>query len=149
MKTRKILTAIICLLILTTLAFIWGNSLAPKSESQSMSLGVLETLKPFLAFFVGEGNVTDHLVRKIAHFSEFAALGGELVLLLILRRKKGLQPIVNCLFAGLAVAVTDEALQMLIPGRGPLVADVLLDFCGFSCGLFIIIGPYFVIKKRR
>ena len=28
-----------------------------------------------LELFTGKGNVTDHLVRKLAHFCEYAALG--------------------------------------------------------------------------
>lgn len=53
----------------------------PISDSAAESGRVTEWLKPFLEVFVGQGNVTDHLVRKLAHFTEFAALGFQLLLL--------------------------------------------------------------------
>jgi len=139
MKTRRVFTVIVALLLIVTLAFIWGNSLEGVPESSEKSGGILKMVRPFLELFVGRGNATDHIVRKIAHFVEFGALGCELALLLVLRRRVGVQPVVNCLSFGLAVAVIDEALQLL-SHRGSQVSDILLDFCGAATGsLFILL----------
>ncbi len=143
MKTRKVMISVVCLLLLATLVFIWGNSLESLDESRTKSEDVLTFAAPFLELFIGRGNVTDHIVRKMAHFIEFASLGVELALLCVLRYRVRIQPIVNCLFAGLAAAVTDEALQ-LISNRGSQVQDVLLDFSGFAFGSFSILALYIV-----
>jgi len=148
MKSPKPLTIIFSILIITTLAFIWGNSLESIPESQSKSLAVLEMVKPFLEVFVGEDNATDHLVRKIAHFIEFGVLGCELALLIILRRREKWQPIANGLFFGLAAAVADESLQLL-SARGSQVQDVLLDYCGFICGMAVTLAVATLVRSVK
>lgn len=152
MKTRTVLTFFLVVLILATLTFIWGNSLKSKEASSAVSGGVLDMVRPVLELFVGQGNATDHLVRKIAHFMEYAALGGEFALLAALRRRAGLQGAVNGLFAGLGTAVIDESLQLL-SRRGAQVPDILLDFCGVAFGLLGTLLLWAVFhargKKRR
>jgi VanZ family protein len=129
-KTRKLLTGALAALIAATLAFMWGNSLKSRDVSKAQSDNVLPVVEPCLEIVVGEGNVTEQLVRKLAHVSEYAALGCELALLCALRRRVRRQPVLNASSAGLAAAVADEALQ-IVSGRGPLVQDILLDFAAF------------------
>ena len=139
MKTlvRKRWNIILGLLVLLTLAFIWGNSLLPRTESQEISQGLLAEICAALETVgVHLDPQNDHWLRKLAHFSEFGLLGVELCLLLWLNRQKSVQGFINCAFAGLAVAVTDEALQ-LFSNRGSQVQDVLLDFAGFLTGLLL------------
>ena len=136
-SVRKRRNIILGLLVLLTLAFIWGNSLLPREESQEISRGLLAELCAVLenvGLHIDPQN--DHWLRKLAHFGEFALLGAELCALLFLNRRARPQGFVNCAFAGLAVAVTDEALQ-LISNRGSQVQDVLLDFAGFLTGLLL------------
>ena len=134
---RKRWNIVLVLLLALTLAFIWGNSLLPRTESQEISRGLLAELCAALetvGLHIDPQN--DHWLRKLAHFGEFALLGAELCALLFLNRRARPQGFVNCAFAGLAVAVTDEALQ-LISNRGSQVQDVLLDFAGFLPGLLL------------
>ena len=134
---RKRWNIVLVLLLALTLAFIWGNSLLPRTESQEISRGLLAELCAALetvGLHIDPQN--DHWLRKLAHFGEFALLGAELCALLFLNRRARPQGFVNCAFAGLAVAVTDEALQ-LISNRGSQVQDVLLDFAGFLTGLLL------------
>ena len=148
MRTRKTWIVIISVIIAATIVFIWGNSLKSRSESQGFSLGVLKLLRPMLDAIFSPENVTDHLVRKLAHFTEFGALGAELVLLTILLRRLKWQSIVNCLFAGLVVALTDETIQ-LFSARGSQVADVDLDFSGVVAGVLLTLLLYQMIKWIR
>ena len=138
---------ILGLLVLLTLAFIWGNSLLPRTESQEISRGLLAELCAALEH-VGMhlDPQNDHWLRKLAHFGEFGMLGAELGLLLCLNRRQSVQGFVNCAFAGLAVAVTDEALQ-LISNRGSQVQDVLLDFAGFLAG-FLLCGLVWMLGSK-
>lgn len=136
------------ILILFTLAFIWGNSMQSIPDSQEKSLSIVEVVKPILEPIVGKGNVTDHLVRKLAHFAEFGALGCELMLLSSIRKRRGIQPIINCLFAGLSVAVVDETIQ-IFSNRGSQVQDVLLDFAGAVTGILFILLIYWLDTAIR
>ena len=77
MKKKRVLLLI---LIVLTLLFIWGNSLLSREQSSDESAWVMHLVTPLLEAFVGKGNVTEHLVRKLAHFTEFAMLGFELLL---------------------------------------------------------------------
>lgn len=146
--SRKRWNIVLVLLLVLTLAFIWGNSLLPRTESQEISRGLLAELCAALetvGLHIDPQN--DHWLRKLAHFGEFGLLGAELCALLFLNRRARLQGFVNCAFAGLVVAVTDEALQ-LISNRGSQVQDVLLDFAGFLTGL-LLCGMIFGVSERN
>ncbi|OQB24312.1 MAG: VanZ like family protein [Firmicutes bacterium ADurb.Bin182] len=139
---------IYAILIGAVLAFIWGNSLESIPVSQEKSLGILKLVSPLLEVFVGKGNVTDHLVRKLAHFCEYGFLGVLLASFVVARRRVGLQSIANCLSFSLAVAVADEAIQIL-SNRGSQVSDVLLDFAGAACGLMGVLLVWRLAGKAR
>lgn len=136
-KRNKFLASVILILLVAMLIFIFANSLEPVAKSKAKSMSVMEQIKPILELFIGEGNVTDHIVRKIAHFLEYTTLGVALMLFAIFRSQTNIQNVVNCLSFGLASAVTDESLQMLTD-RGPMVKDVLLDFLGVLIGVFFV-----------
>ena len=146
-SVRKRWNIILGLLVLLTLAFIWGNSLLPRTESQEISRGLLAELCAALEHVgLHLDPQNDHWLRKLAHFGEFGLLGAELCTLLFLNRRARPQGFVNCAFAGLAVAVTDEALQ-LISNRGSQVQDVLLDFAGFLAG-FLLCGLVWMLGSK-
>ncbi len=143
------LCRLIKILIGLTLAFIWVNSLVPRAESQAMSQGLLERIvELFRALGIHLSPKSDHLLRKLAHITEFGILGAEFSLLLHLRDRQGPQGYVNCAFAGLSAAVMDESLQLLSK-RGSQVQDVLLDFCGYMVGLWLcaVIFERFIEKR--
>ena len=134
---RKRWNIVLVLLLALTLAFIWGNSLVSRAESQNLSRDLLAEICAALetvGLHLDPQN--DHWLRKLAHFGEFGLLGAELCTLMFLNRRARLQGFVNCAFAGLLASVTDEALQ-LISNRGSRVQDVLLDFAGFLSGLLL------------
>ena len=71
-----------------TLAFIWGNSLQSGAASGAMSGSLRAWLEQLLHVPVDE-----FLLRKAAHFSEYALLGAELSLLLnLLLARNGRPP---------------------------------------------------------
>ena len=143
---NKNIACLMCiLLILAVLAFIWGNSMQSVAESKALSLSVLDKVKPVLELFVGTGNVTDRLVRKLAHFIGFGALGCGLALLLIFRGRVRPRNVANCAFAGLVAALIDETIQ-IFSNRGPQVQDIWIDFGGVCAGLFLTLTGYLVIK---
>ena len=118
-------------LIWGILCFIWGNSLLPGSVSGAIS----DAVKQFLAWLMpGEipGVTTGGgLLRKIAHFTEFAALGAALAWRFgMLEKRKA-----NALVFGALAASVDETIQLFVPDRGPAIRDVIIDTCGVIAGM--------------
>ena len=131
-------------LLLINLVFIWGNSLLPGSVSGAISGWVRDMLA---SFFPGEPSDPESghgLVRKLAHFTEFACLGGLLVWLLSMLRK----PVALALLCGFIAAGVDETIQLFVPDRGPSVRDVLIDTFGVLAGMILLLAGYAVSKKR-
>lgn len=139
MKRRKTqIKTILVVLLALLLAFIWLHSMMPAEDSAEESQRVGQFLTPFLELLVGEGNVTDHLVRKLAHFCEYGALGVLAGALLLVKKESGIFRWSYALFCALAVAVIDESIQLLADGRGAQVQDVLLDTAGSLTGLLAV-----------
>ena len=145
MNRRSIGTVLLLLAVLAALAFIWGNSLDSAVESSLKSGRMQELIQPMLELLVGQGNVTDHLVRKLAHFTEFAVLGALLLLLTAAASRVRLQSVVNCLFFLMAAALTDETIQ-IFTGRGPQIQDVWLDFAGGFTGLLVMLALWALLR---
>ena len=146
-KKRRVLSTVLICLCIATVAFIWGNSMLGSKASSNVSNSVLGALDPIIRRF-GIVSKDDLWLRKLAHFTEFAALGAELLFLAAVRRRFGLQAASNCAFAALLAALTDETIQ-LISGRNSQVLDVLLDFSGSLTGILIAWLICRLIKKRR
>lgn len=92
------------------------------------------------------------IVRKAAHFAEYAALGFLLasVCTSFYVKSRILVPI--SFFTGSLYAVSDEIHQYFVPGRSCQISDILLDTAGVACGiifLLIIIWFYRFIRKRK
>lgn len=109
------------ILILVYLCFIYGNSLTPAAISSKESGYFLAKIQDFLA---GAGMdawwLTEHLVRKAAHFTEYAGLG----FLLAMNTGAGIAP-VFCLLKGNVTAVlfmpfVDETIQLFVEGRSTM-----------------------------
>ncbi len=134
------------------LLLIWGHSMMSAGASNEESDALTEFFKPFFEIFVGRGNVTPHLVRKTAHFTEFSALGVLLGSLLQAHRKKTLFYQSYAFLFGVGCALVDETIQLFSEGRSSEVADVLLDGAGVLTGLalcaVIFLAARLVNNKR-
>lgn len=119
-----------------TVYFIFSNSLEIARESSARSQQVMELLNSLLGR-VGLGPLSEHFVRKLAHFCEFSLLGFWFMLCLRVYTCHFVRHVSWPLFFGLLTAVIDETIQLYVPGRSSSVKDVLLDFSGVLTGLFI------------
>ena len=136
---KRILTILICL----NLALIWGNSLMTGVDSEAVSGGVLEFLGRLFPVLLTETGHT--LLRKAAHFSEFALLG----LLFCGRHRlvhRNTPP--HLVGFGMAVACIDETIQIFTPGRASSLIDVWIDTAGFALG-FVVIFAVFTIYHNK
>ena len=141
LQTKKRFSLCITLLCVN-LCFIWGNSLLPGEISGAIS-GWIRNLIAVLLGGSADGPDTGHgLLRKLAHFTEFACLGLLLCWLYgILQAKKW--PLWS-LLCGAAAAAVDETIQVFVPGRGPAIKDVGIDTLGVCLGIVII----YIIRKK-
>lgn len=123
------------------LAFIWGNSLRDAPHSSVESQWVLDVLRSLLSAVPGIDHLTMHIVRKMAHLTEYMALGFFLSLT-YLAFKRTIRPWL-IVIAGFLIASIDETLQLFSPGRSSQISDVLLDTLGIFLGLIIV----YVLEK--
>ena len=147
-RTKKRMTLCICLLIVC-LAFIWGNSLTNGEDSGNLSGGIMEWINTFLRLDASGADTLHHLIRKGAHFTEFACLGLLLTWLFgMMGEKKGHLFCMPLLF-GMMAACADETIQVFTPDRGPSPIDIWIDTCGVAAGIMILIlGYHYVCKKH-
>ncbi len=127
--------------LIGTLAFIFANSLTPAVQSGAESGALYMTLWRFFPF------LTHALVRKLAHFCEYALLGAHLYYLPHLFSGKGWRLAVLPL--GFLVALLDEGLQCFVPGRSAALADTLIDFLGTLFGAVFIFFMMQLFKHLR
>ncbi|MGN0509671.1 MAG: VanZ family protein [Ruminococcus sp.] len=129
-------------------AFIHSSMPADLSGEESESvMGVLQYILDFLGF---SAELTDHIVRKAAHFAEYTVIGMLLVSCAYsFSRTKPYRYYSQILFAGLATAVIDETIQLNVPGRSGQITDVLLDFSGVITGAVIMLLIYLIYRKIR
>lgn len=78
-------------------------------------------------------------VRKMAHFSLFFILGFVSALSVFLATHKYLKSFVSGIIICLIYGSLDEIHQMYVPGRTPLVRDVIIDTAGGLCGIVLCI----------
>ena len=143
MSSRRRRTVAFCLWVLV----IWGHSLMPADLSSQESAGPAALLMPLLGLFgVHDIHVATHIVRKAAHFSEYAIL---MVLCAnMLRAWRGrvdARVVASACAVLLVVSSVDETIQTFVPGRDGVPLDVLLDICG---GLFGLMLYRFYVRRR-
>ena len=145
MKRTKIRMMLCITLTALLLIFIWGNSLLPGEISGAFSSWVKDLLNRLLGRPPSDSQEGHGLLRKIAHFTEFACLGTSLYWLFSMLRQKFYVP----LLCGFLVACTDETIQCFIPDRGPAVKDVLIDTCGVCVGIGLLLLGNVIYQKRK
>ena len=153
---RRMLLALNVLAIVAVLCFIFGNSLLDGKESSEVSSGVMEVVEPVarpVVEAISPEPVSDDMlhgiIRKLAHFTEFAALAVLSVLLLLQLRGTLITPyFTTVLFGTLLAAVTDEFIQSFT-GRTSSVRDVLIDFSGALCGMLLTAAVLAVVRAIR
>lgn len=129
-------------------AFIHSSMSADLSGEESES--VMDFLQYILNFLGVGAELTDHIVRKAAHFAEYTAIGMLLVSCAYsFSRTKPYRYYSQILLTGLATAVIDETIQLNVAGRSGQITDVLLDFSGVITGAVVMLIFYMIYRKIR
>lgn len=125
-------------LAVAMIALIWGNSLVPGSGSSSISLSVMEAVHGILcALGLPYEWVTNFLVRKAAHFTEYLALGILVAQAFDPERTVSRRTLTATVLACVLVPSIDETIQLFVSERSGQVSDVLLDCCGAATGILL------------
>ena len=134
-------------LIVLNLAFIWGNSLMNGTDSGNMSGGIMAWLNGFLGLGPEGAELLHHLIRKAAHFTEFACLGALLAWNGLLREEKHI--IAFPALLGMGAGLVDETIQLFTPDRGPSLTDVWIDTSGAVTGIMLLLLGHHLIKRKH
>ena len=135
-------------LILLNLAFIWGNSLMNGTQSGNLSGGIMAWINSVLGLDEAGAQMLHLLIRKAAHFTEFACLG--MLLAWNCRMTGEKHGILFPALLAMAAALTDESIQMITPDRGPSLTDVWIDSFGALAGIMLLtVGHHFITKRRN
>lgn len=149
MKRTKLRLILCSVYITALLIFIWGNSLLPGQQSGQVSGFVGSLLKKLLPFLNLSSEQGMHLLRKAAHFSEFAALGLGFAWLFGMIAKKRHFCLILPLACGILAASIDEAIQIFSPDRGPSIKDVGIDTAGVMTGILFLTLVHMITLKLR
>lgn len=108
--------------------FIFSNSLMPAVESSDLSGGISVQLYELLNLNI-DFEIFHTLIRKCAHFAEYAILG--VFAGLAFKKEYFVRVFALCVL----LASTDETIQLFVEGRSGQISDVLLDSVGACTGL--------------
>ena len=122
------------------MGFIFCMSLNNAEESKALSDSLAQRLINFLGI-----NIPKVILRKGAHFVEFAGLGLCLCNALYASFGHRLTP-VFALVGTVIYAISDEVHQIFSEGRACQITDVLIDSAGAILGIIIV---FIIIKERR
>ena len=130
--------------------FIFHNSATVAVESSRQSGRVLTLAKECLAGLGMEsGWLTEHLIRKTAHFLEYSLYGMLLWKCLQVHGLWGKLRVVIHLWLTMLVPFVDETIQLFTEGRSGQISDVWLDMSGVLFGTCLVVGIAWIFKRLR
>ena len=143
--------------LIACIAFIFRNSLETGAQSSVRSQELMALLNKLLGK-LHFGPLSEHTIRKLAHFAEFTMEGFLLMLCLRVYTAHFVRHMSWPLLGGMTTALMDETIQRFIPNRTSSVTDVWIDMAGVVCGLFValiimlivrLVTAFYTIKKEN
>ena len=116
--------------LIACIMFIFRNSLENGAQSAKVHLGPL----------------SEHLIRKLAHFSEFALEGFLLMLCIRVYTKHFVRHMSWPLLGGMTTALMDETIQLHSPNRTSSVGDAWIDMSGVVAGLLFALIILLIVR---
>lgn len=130
-------------------AFIFYNSFKTGTQSSAMSdpvSGWAEGMFSWLGISVKDGDTITYWIRKAAHFAEFFLLGFLVCMAISCGARRFISHAGSMGFIFLSAGITDEMIQLYIPGRSSEVKDVLFDFAGCAAAFLVV---WLIDRKRN
>ena len=145
MTDKRIKKIILWTIVIAYTLWIFHNSAqtgkVSANLSQTLSYRIYDSLQ-FLHFMPFK--LFHTLIRKFAHFSEYALLGILVSIVSFHTIEERQQKLVIILWM-ILVPILDEGIQCFTPGRSAELRDCLIDMCGFGFGFLIT----YLIKKWK
>lgn len=137
---NKILAVISWILTVLVAVVIFRFSCDTGEESAEVSESLLAVIIEFIGRFISHNTL-----RKIAHFSEFAALGFFTAssVKFTFDKSRFYIPLIPCIL----YSVSDEVHQYFVPERACRIFDIFVDSCGSLTGILVFALLIFIIEK--
>lgn len=146
-KRQMIVKILLIVLTILVMIFIFKMSAMEAEESSQLSTSVGYTVGEIVVEGFNEMpdaeqqqyvDGIEHPLRKLAHFSEFAALGFLLLLDVVAFTKfSEFKRFLIAVIMGLIYAASDELHQTLVSGRSCEFKDVMIDVSGVITGCIV------------
>ena len=144
---RKVLCAVLTLVTSAFLAWIFSNSLKDAAEYSAQSGTVLAFVQKILDALTGGALVvSSHVIRKLAHFSEYAMLGA-LLSFTYRAYTSGKKKVFIPALVGFLSPFIDEGLQFFADGRAPMLSDVAIDLAGVVAGVLFAMIVFSLARR--
>ena len=134
---NRLITTVSWIAVAACMATIFFFSSQAASDSQSMS--------DKFAFLIDFTENAKSIIRKIAHFLEFAALGALLSNAFYFTFRKH-RPLVSFI-CGCIYAASDELHQLFVEGRACRIFDVFIDSLGVISGIAFFTLLLFIFTR--
>lgn len=152
---RKFFVYLCCVLV--WMGVIFSLSAEPSEESDETSLGLGRVIAEIVVPDFEEMSAHEQyqlvkswngVLRKLAHFSEYAVLGffslRTLLQVKISKKKAGIVGGIICVL----YAASDELHQYFVPGRSCQIGDICIDSMGAITGIVFVLLVQYFWKKR-
>ncbi len=139
-KRNKPLAVIFWLLTVAVMYVIFMFSAATADESEQVSQNLLGLIIEYIGQFISHNTL-----RKLAHFTEFAALGFCMTgaIHFTFEKRNFFVSFIPCV----VYSISDEIHQHFVPGRACRVFDMFVDSCGIATGILIFMALILLISK--
>ena len=130
--------SILLVILWMLLIFIMSSANGAQSDNQSgFIVNIISNL-----FNISNLETLNHIIRKIAHLTEYLILGLLVHNLIKQYNKKWYIALIICIL----YAISDELHQGFTPGRSPQILDVFIDTIGSITGISLL---HFIIKLKK
>lgn len=155
MKKKIRITFILAIPVLLCFGMIFFLSSQGNIQTNNLSQGVTKKIAEILFKNFSSMNVDvqqiiitqlNLFVRKAAHFSVYLLMSIFIYAEIVFWTKKYLLSIAATVGICIILAAMDEFHQSMVPGRTPLVKDVIIDCCGAFLGAFICFSVICIIS---
>ena len=153
-RLKTILKAL-ALVLWCVVIFMFSANDSDKSSRQSNAVfnAVVEFVNPMYDSLDPEAQLeykdtATFVIRKLAHFSEYALLGILAFINLWRVKRLGYRSLFAALFS-CVYAASDEIHQLFVPGRACQFTDVLIDTSGAAAGILLVFIFTLLFKKKK
>lgn len=147
---KKMLSWII---VVFWMVVIFYFSYQPATVSNGMSMGVTMKFIQLIEFFSPDIEINENYlngkIRKFAHFFIYFLLGIFVMGAIRKGNDKGWRSVAFTFLICVLFAIFDEMHQLIVPGRGAQLKDVIIDSLGALLGISLYLSISSIKMKKR